>query len=257
MNKVELEIFDSHCHLDRFPRNVKIDDLIKRGIQAGVKAFFVPGITGFPSRIVELAEFPQIITGWGVHPVYAENFQENCCEEIAAALKKSVCKAIGECGLDRRAPVNIEKQIAAFQWHIDLAREAEMPLVVHLVGHYDKALEMLKKAGTGLKKVIHSFAGSCEIAEKFLEIGAYISFSGSVLQKNEEVLQRLVNLVPIDRIMVETDSPDQRPFFWRGHFNEPASLSGIVERLAEIRSLDLKTFCYIASVNSRNFFLAG
>lgn len=250
-----MEIFDSHCHLDRFPKGVKISDLLARAAESGIKSFFVPGVTGFPSKIVELAEHPQIVTGWGVHPVYAENFHENCCEEIASALKKSIVRAIGECGLDRRAPVKFEKQLAAFQWQIDLAKEAEMPLIVHLVGHFDVALKMLKAAGPSLKVVIHSFSGSYELADRFLELGAHISFSGSVLGKDPEVLAKLVNLVPADKLMVETDSPDQKPSFWRGALNEPASLREIVSELSDARGIEFEDFCRIVNTNGYNFFL--
>ncbi len=255
MTECETYLFDTHCHLDRYPRDIGIGEVIARAEEAGVKGFFVPGVTGFPARIVELAEFPQIIMGWGVHPLYAENFFENCCDEIAAALKKSVCCAIGECGFDRRAPVKFAKQFAAFQWQINLACETGMPLIVHLVGHYETAWQMLQKAS--LKKVrfvLHSFAGSSEIAKRFLDIGAYISFSGSVFQKNPEVLKQLVEMVPEDRLLFETDSPDQRPFFWPGKINEPASLKEIAMRLAEIRQISLNELCNLVNQNCAKFF---
>lgn len=247
-------LFDSHCHLDRFPRHVAIGDIVERAAAAGVHRFFVPGVTGFPARIVELAGFSQIMIGWGVHPLYAESFNENCCDEIAAALKKSICRAIGECGFDRRAPVNFTRQEAAFQWQIDLALETGMPLIVHLVGHFERALAMLKQAGPELKFVIHSFAGSYEVAQRFLEIGAWISFSGSVLQKNHDLLQRLVRLVPDDKILVETDSPDQAPEFWKGSLNEPASLREIATRLAGIRGVAPAALCELSNKNYQCLF---
>jgi TatD DNase family protein len=167
MTGSEIQLFDSHCHLDRFPRNVKIADLVTSAENAGVKKFFVPGVTGFPARIFELSKFSQILTGWGVHPFYADSFEENCCEEIAQALRKSVCCGIGECGLDRRVPVNIEVQRKTFQWQIDLAIQSKLPLIVHLVGHYDTALKMLGEKSDQLVFVMHSYAGSYEIAARF------------------------------------------------------------------------------------------
>lgn len=254
MTECETYLFDSHCHLDRYPRDIEIGDIVARAEEAGIKGFFVPGVTGFPARIVELAKFPQIIIGWGVHPMYAENFQQNCCEEIAAALKKSACCAIGECGFDRRAPVKFSTQFAAFQWQIDLACETGMPLIVHLVGHYDTAVQMLQKTLGKTRIVIHSFAGSCEVARRFLELDAYISFSGSVFLKNPEVMRELVQMIPENRLLFETDSPDQRPVFWPGKLNEPASLKEIAIRLAEIRGLGFNEFCNLVNQNCANFF---
>jgi TatD DNase family protein len=108
------------------------------------------------------------------------------------------------------------------------------------VGHYELAESMLRAAGPGLRIVMHSFAGSYEVAAKFLELGAHISFSGSVLRKKPEVLERLVNLIPQDRLLCETDSPDQRPDFWRQKHNEPAALYQIGEYLADIRHTSLE-----------------
>lgn len=250
----EAFLFDSHCHLDRFPRDVQIGDLIARANEAGVANFFVPGVTGFPARIVELAEFSQIILGWGVHPLYAENFQENCCDEIASALKKSICRAIGECGFDRRAPVKFSRQYAAFNWQIEMARETGKPLVVHLVGHYDIAFNLLKNVKNHVKFVLHSFSGSCETAERFLGLDGYISLSGSVLHKSQEMLEKLLSIVPDDRLLIETDSPDQKPFFWAGAINEPASLKEIAKRLADLKKVDFTEFCMQIERNSMKFF---
>ncbi len=254
MTGSEVYLFDSHCHLDRYPRDIKIGNVIARAAEVGVKSFFVPGVTGFPARIVELAEHSQILLGWGVHPLYSENFQESCCEEIAVALKKSICRAIGECGFDRRAPVKFEKQYAAFLWQINIAIETGKPLIVHLVGHYDTAFTLLQKAQGKVKFVLHSFAGSCEIARRFLDLGACVSFSGSVLHKDHDVLQRLVKMVPLDRLLVETDSPDQRPVFWPGSLNEPASLKEIARQLAGLRNMSEEDFCQQVCRNSAEFF---
>ncbi len=128
----------------------------------------------------------------------------------------------------------------AFQWQIDLAKEADLPLIVHLVGHYELAERMLRAAGSGLRFVMHSFAGSYEVADRFLELGAHISFSGSVLRKKTEVLERLVNLVPQNRLLCETDSPDQRPDFWRQEHNEPVALRQIGQCFADIRHTSLE-----------------
>jgi TatD DNase family protein len=229
--------------------------LIERAETTGVKYFFVPGVTGFPARIGELAEFPQIITGWGVHPGYTEDFHENCCEEMAIALKASVCRAIGECGLDRRFRVKFEKQLAAFQWQIDLARESGLPLVLHLVGHYDVALKMLKQAGPKLKFVLHSFCGSYEVASQFLELDAYISFSGSIFKKNHDDIDRILNLVPENRLLIETDSPDQKPDFCPGKLNEPINLPEIARRLAAVRGISFEELCSVTLKNCRILFM--
>ncbi|MGM0598998.1 MAG: TatD family hydrolase [Candidatus Rifleibacteriota bacterium] len=255
MGNKDIKLFDSHCHLDRFPGEEKIGGLISAAEDAGIENFLVPGVTGFPARIVELAEFSQVTIGWGVHPVFSENFYENCCDEIAQALKKSFCKVIGECGLDRRAPVKFDKQVAAFQWQIDLARDTGKPLIIHLVGHYEKALAMLKEAASDLTIVMHSFAASPELAERFLELGAYISFSGSIFRKNADTVKRLVNLVPNNRLLIETDSPDQKPAFWPGKLNEPACLEEIAARIAEYKTISVEKLSQITYKNAHELFI--
>lgn len=255
MGNKDIKLFDSHCHLDRFPAEEKIGEIILAAENAGITNFLVPGVTGFPARIVELAEFSQVTIGWGVHPMFSENFYENCCDEMAQALKKSVCKVIGECGLDRRAPVKFDKQVAAFQWQIDLAKDTGKPLIIHLVGHYEKALKMLKEAGSDFPIVMHSFAASAELAERFLELGAFISFSGSIFRKKDEAVKRLVNLVPNKRLLLETDSPDQKPAFWPGKYNEPACLEEIAQRIADYKSISVEKLSQITYKNAHELFI--
>ena len=225
-------MIDNHVHLDLI--NDSISNIVDRAKKAGITQFVVPGICGFPQKLDELQKFSEIKICWGIYPKYAED--EELIEKEIKKLKASSLEiyAIGECGLDKRFP-NLEKQIYLFKKQLSIALEMNKPIIIHLVGHWQKAYEIVKEASKKLDFILHSWNGSAQMAKEFLKLGGKISLSASAL-RNPKKLAELLKIIPSDRLLFETDSPDQKPDFVSTEQNEPANLPRIIEAIRELRT---------------------
>lgn len=226
-----VSMIDFHTHLDLI--NDNLGSVIDRAKTAGVEGFIVPGVCGFPQKIDIIKKYKEIKVCWGIFPKYAE--EEGIFETAKHELMESDTPvfAIGECGLDKRFG-NLEKQTELFQKQIDLAVELQLPLVIHLVGYYGRAYEILYGAGIKNGFILHSWTGSAQMAKEFVKIGGKISLSAGIL-RNPKKIRELFEAVPEESILYETDSPDQKPGFWQGDFNEPAVLPEIIKRISANR----------------------
>ena len=222
-------MIDNHVHLDLI--NDGISNIVDRAKKAGVTQFIVPGICGFPKRLEELHKFSEIKICWGIYPEYAAI--EGIFEKELLNLNASRIEiyAIGECGLDKRFP-NLDKQITLFKKQLVLASQLNKPVIIHLVGCYQKALELLKETDPRPDFILHSWSGSSQMAKEFLKLGGKISLSAGIL-KSPKKLKDILNSIPSDKILFETDSPDQKPDFVETEQNEPANLPIIVNRILE------------------------
>ncbi|HOY66985.1 MAG TPA: TatD family hydrolase [Candidatus Ozemobacteraceae bacterium] len=225
---------DTHCHLDAAALAGDGAGVIARARDAGVRRIIVPGIAGavrnpgWPAEMVRIA--------WGVHPFHAAAATP---ASIIAAWK---CRgyepvAVGECGLDVHAEVALDHQAAVFETQAGIARSAGLPLLVHLRGAWQRALEILRRHAEGVPWVMHAFSGPVEIAHPFLAEGAVISFAGSLCMPQARKTPAVARMVPDDRFVLETDSPDLKPFFFEAACNEPAALPGIGRYLAGLRGV--------------------
>lgn len=218
-------MIDNHTHLDLI--DDELESLINRAKAVGVTGFVVPGVSGFPNKLSQLIKYPEIKIGWGIYPKFAD--EEGLFETKLKELHESKIKVslIGECGLDKRLP-NIEKQIELFSKHIKLGIEMNLPLIIHLVGCYNLAYNLLARSNTSF--ILHSWTGSAQMAKEFVKIGGKISLSASIL-KSPKKLKELFLKIDEDRIIFETDSPYQKPCFWEKAFNEPAALPSIIKAI--------------------------
>ena len=224
-------MIDNHVHLDLI--NDRISSIIERAKRVGVTEFIVPGLCGFPKKLEELQRYSEIKICWGIYPQYAE--VEGIFEKELVYLKTSQIDiyAIGECGLDKRFP-NLEKQVALFKKQLILASQIKKPVIIHLVGCYQKALEILKETDSRPDFILHSWSGSAQMAKEFLKLGGKISLSAGIL-KSPKKLKEIFTLIPSDKILFETDSPDQKPDFVETEQNEPANLPQIVSVIWEAK----------------------
>ena len=225
-------MIDNHVHLDLI--NDSISNIIDRAKKVGVTKFIVPGVYGFPKRLEELKLFPEIKICWGIYPEYAEI--DGLFEKELLNMKASEIDiyAIGECGLDKRFS-NLDKQIELFKKHIDIALQMKKSLIIHLVGCYQKAFDILKEANPRPGFILHSWSGSAQMAKEFINLGGKISLSAGIL-KSPKKLKEIFNIIPSDKILFETDSPDQKPDFIKTKQNEPANLPGIIEAIMNLRN---------------------
>ncbi len=245
---------DSHCHLD-FPELIRqTDDILKRmqanrvshALCVSVNMPDWPGIT----RLVE--QHDCLWASVGVHPDY-EDTAEPTVEELVAHSAHPKVVAIGETGLDYfRLTGDLEWQRERFRRHIRAARTCALPLIIHTRSAAEDTLRIMREEGAELPGgVMHCFTESWEVAQKALDLGFYISFSGIVTFKNAVALQDVARCTPLDRMLIETDSPFLAPVPHRGKLNDPSNVIHVAEKIAECRSESLKV---IEEVTTNNFF---
>ena len=235
-------MFDAHCHLDRAPEPAK--DLIERAHDQGVSKMLIAGVDPEGWSAQNKLATDSVLMAWGLHPwaVAAQPDQVNACllalENMLARPPVPVV-ALGETGLDysrRIDPLSRTHQSIAFRAQIRLATQFQLPLVLHIVAAHADALEILRSEALPLTPgMVHAFSGSAEIAAQYVDLGFHISFCGTVVDPNRRKLRAAAASIAADRLLVETDSPDQTPITRRPAPNEPAFLIDVIAAIAEIR----------------------
>ncbi|MGH8703369.1 MAG: TatD family hydrolase [Burkholderiales bacterium] len=247
-------LVDSHCHLN-FPELAgRVEEALALMRKNGVTHALCISVTlqEFP-QVRELAErYPHIYASVGVHPDYADVPVVTEQELVALADHPKVV-AIGETGLDYyRIKGGAEWQRERFRTHIRAARRCGKPLVIHMRDAAEDTLRMMREEGASkVGGVMHCFTGSWEVAQAAIELGFWISFSGIVTFKNAAALREVARQVPLERMLIETDSPYLAPVPYRGKTNEPALVRHVAEAIARLRDVPLEQ---VASATSANFF---
>jgi TatD DNase family protein len=215
-----------------------------------------PGIDPESSRrSVELADsFRGVFATAGMHPHDAAAFDARAGAEIEELLGNPRVVAVGECGLDfyrMRSPR--EDQVRVFRAHLSLARESDLPLVVHVRDAWEPILRLLDE-GSAERVVLHCFTGDEDLARECAARGWYLSFAGNVTYPKNTHIRAAAGAVPLDRILVETDSPFLAPQRIRGHDNEPANVVDVVDAIASVRGEPVENVRTATSGNASNAF---
>lgn len=252
-------LIDTHCHLDEDAFEADRAEVVARAALAGVSTLLTIGTTTASSRraVALAAEFPGVFAAVGIQPNYvaqAAGDDWGVIEELAAA---PGVVALGETGLDRYwdyAPFDM--QVDYFRRHLELARQRELPFIVHCrEAEQETVAELRRDSQHGpLRGVMHSFAGSAETARACLDLGMYISFSGLVTFKKSPALREVAAAVPADRLLIETDAPYLAPQLVRGKRNEPAYVRLTAEILAGLRGVSLEELAAETTANARRLF---
>lgn len=251
-----MKLIDSHCHLNYAGLVERQDEALASARERGIGGFLnISTRQKEWGDVVGVAERnPDVWATVGVHPHEADAHPDlGAAALIDAALHPRVI-AIGECGLDYYYDKSDRgAQRERFQAHIEAARDAELPLVVHTRDAEDDTAEILtREVGKGgVTGVLHCFTGSADLARKGLDLGFYVSISGIVTFKNARDLQETAKTIPLDRLLVETDSPFLAPVPHRGQTCEPAFVADTAAFLAELRSEPLDQ---LAEATTANFF---
>ena len=250
-------IIDSHCHLDYSNLFNQLDDIVKRAERNQVNYFLTICTTleSFKRIIIIVEKYKNIYGTFGIHPHETKDFT-NVDAKFILDIKNKHKKiiGIGETGLDyyyNHSDKKIQKK--SFIEHIGAASQLGIPLIVHSRNAEHDTYEILKseKKNSDLKILIHCFTGSKEFARKLIDIDCYISVSGIITFKNSNELTNTIATIPIERLLVETDSPYLTPLPFRGKSNEPAYIIHIVEKLSQIKGLSEKE---VMKKTSDNFF---
>jgi TatD DNase family protein len=247
-------LVDSHCHLDFSEFADKLPELFDAMAQNGVAYALCAGVTleAFPTMLELVSRHRNLFAAVGVHPDNQDCSEPDCETLIALAAKPGVV-AIGETGLDYyRLEGDLSWQRQRFRTHIEAARQSRKPLIIHTRSAAADTLAILRECGgADIGGVFHCFTESLETAREALDLGFHISFSGIVTFKNAADLKAVAQFVPLDRMLVETDSPYLAPVPHRGRLNEPAYVRHVAEEIARLRGID---FDALAIATSDNFF---
>jgi TatD DNase family protein len=253
---------DSHAHIDGHEFNADREEVIQRAHAAGVSLILNVG-TGDPhsgafERAVELGrQHDSVYTAIGTHPHDARLYDDAAEEKIKNLINNDHVIAWGEIGLDfhyDNSPRDV--QIDVFKRQLRAARECSLPVVIHTREAEAETIEILKTEYEGAQRrgVFHCFSGSLELAQRAIEIGFMISFSGIVTFKKAEELREVAKQVPLDRLLIETDCPYLTPIPYRGKRNEPSYVVEVARCLAGIHHVELEEMGRITSENFNRFF---
>lgn len=254
--KMPADSYDSHTHLNDDDLYRDVEAYVGRAEEFRVMEMNVVGYDAKGNqRALAIAEqFENVHAILGFQPDSAKEFDEEAQKILATQLKNPVVVGVGETGLDYYWDNSTrEEQKAAFIKHIELAQEFDLPITIHSRDAYDDVYEILKAHNVN-KGVMHSFAGSVEQAQKFQDLGLYISFSGVVSFKKAEEVRDAARNVQLDRLLVETDAPYLAPVPNRGKRNEPAYVKYVVDALAEAINMDAKELAKLTTDNAHNLW---
>lgn len=256
-----LEFVDSHAHLDYDKYDTDRPEMLARAYQAGVKNIMqiamgpsVEKIERCHSMVMEHAYMRMAV---GIHPHDADQYNPEVYKLIQTYASKKRVSAIGEIGLDYYYEnSNRENQKKCFSDLVDLAIEMNLPISVHTRDAFEDTYAIAKEKNVFQKVggVIHCFTGTEEQAKQFVELGAYISFSGVITFKNTEEIQRAVKAVPLEKMLIETDAPFLAPTPYRGKRNEPAYVVETAKTVASIKGISLEEVAKATTSNARKLF---
>ena len=250
-------MIDSHCHLDHEPLVKNIEDVLFRSKKEGISKLLTISTTlnGFP-KLLEIIKKDEMIFGtFGIHP-HETNTDQLSKDEIVDKIKtKDKIIGVGETGLDfYYNNSHKDKQIKSFQNHIDAAVELNMPLIVHSRNAETETYEILKNSDSSLKILMHCFTGSLTFALKLMELNTYFSASGIITFKNSTDLQNTFKEIPLERLLIETDSPFLSPEPMRGKKNEPSFVRYTLKKLSELKNVDFEKLDRITTENFNRLF---
>lgn len=252
-------MIDSHCHLDGAYFGNERAQVLARARQAGVTAFICVGVGRGAEAAEEAAAIAasetDVYATVGVHPHDTAQATEAHWAAFQRLARDAKVVGIGETGLDyhyEHSPPDVQR--AAYRRSIGLARAAGLPVVSHVRDAHADAAEILGSEAGGMTGVIHCFTGGVADARAYLELGQYLSFSGIVTFKNAGAIREAAAFAPLDRILVETDSPYLAPVPHRGKRNEPAFITETLRVLAELRGVGVAELDAATTANTRRAF---
>lgn len=253
-----IALVDSHCHVGEPEYDVDRDAVLSRARASGVTAMIVAAAGGTLEtnrRAAAIAERePDCYAVVGIHPHDARLVDDPMLEAIRALARHPRVVGIGETGLDFHYDHSPrERQIAAFHHFCSLARECSLPVVVHSRAATDETATALREEGVG-RGVMHCFSYGPEAVGRFLDLGLYVSFSGILTFRNAAEVREAARRVPLDRLLVETDSPYLAPEPRRGGRNEPARVADVARGLAATLGKPLEEIAELTSENARRLF---
>ena len=254
-------LIDTHAHLD-FPEFVDdLDAVLMRAGTNGIREIVTIGISlASSARAIEIAErYAQVFATVGIHPHGAKALSSEALEQMRYLARHERVVAVGEIGLDYyrdRQPRDIQRH--CFRQQLELARELQLPVVIHVREAYEDFLTVIREQAAALPAVIlHCFSGTWEMAEKCLDWGCFLSIPGTVTFAKAQMQQDVAQRIPLERLLLETDAPFLAPEPYRGKTNEPSYLLHTARKISELRQLPLDELANQTTTNARIVFGLG
>ena len=254
-----MELIDSHAHLDGEKFADDRAAVVERALAAGVVKIITMGdsLESSARSVALTEEFESVYAAVGIHPEEVEPMTAATDDQLAAWAAQEKVVAIGEIGLDYYWEKDEEKralQRAIFVRQLDLARQLRLPVCIHDREAHGDMMKILKTEGRGLRGVLHCYSGSWEMAAELLKGDWYFGIDGPLTYKNAAKLPEIVQRLPAERILVETDSPYLSPIPFRGKRNEPAHVLYVAKKAAELRGESLEAFARATRENTRDLY---
>lgn len=246
-----MQLIDTHCHFDAPDFTDDRQQVFRRMLARGVTDLILPAIhaQAWENLRQICAESVHFHASYGLHPVYLKMHKPEHLQELRTWIVQENPVAIGECGLDFLLPeLDSVAQEKLFIGHLQLAREFNLPLIIHARRSVDVIIKHLRRFPS-LRGVIHSFAGSQQQADTLIKLGFHLGVGGTCTYQRANRLRTVLSHVPLEHLLLETDSPDQPDSEWRGQRNEPTRLPVIAATLAALRG---DTIAHIAAVTTAN-----
>jgi len=257
-----MQLVDSHCHLNMIDLkkfDASLDNVISQADDNQVSHILniSVNLTTFPEILATAKQYQQVYATVGIHPCYDEE-PETSVEELYQLAQDDKVIGIGECGLDYHMNNGDDPKGQNFAWqrdrfatHIQAAKKAQMPLIIHTRDAIDDTLDIMRSENAGeAGGIMHCYVEDVENAKKAMDLGFMISFSGIVTFKNAKQLHEVAKIVPDDKMLIETDSPYLAPMPYRGKGNQPAYVLHVAEHLAALRDTTVE---HIANVTRNNY----
>jgi TatD DNase family protein len=251
-----MQLVDSHCHLDAGEFDRDRGEVLARARAAGVTRQVIPAIDaqGWPKLRALCAEMPGLYPAYGLHPLCLQSHRAEHLAQLRDWIDREHPVAIGECGLDFFLPdLDVADQQTYFEAQLRLAQEFDLPVIVHARRAVDAVIAAIRKA-KGIRGVVHSFSGSFEQAAQLWKLDFVIGLGGPVTYERANRLRKLVATMPLDRLLLETDAPDQPDSRHRGQRNEPCRLTTALGVIAELRNQDPAAIAAATTANAERLF---
>ena len=252
-------IFDTHCHLNSEELYERLDEVLESAKKVGVDKFLVVGWNKESSLLaVELAnQYPEIYAAIGFHPTDIDGVSDEDFDQVMSHIDDPQVVAVGEIGLDYhwvKDPAQREKQKEWFIKQINFANEHKKPISIHNREAFEDCLKILKEHRPEYSGVMHCYSGSVELLKDVLNLGLYIGLDGPLTFTNAKTPKEVCEEVPLDKLLVETDSPYLSPHPLRGTVNEPKNIALVIDEITRIKGLSKKHIMDVIYQNSCKLF---
>ena len=246
-------LIDTHCHLDAAEFDADRDAVYAAAMAAGVGQIVVPGVTvnrNFRPKL-KIAGYPACLEAYGIHPLFVDESSPEDLSRLREWLEQAPPVAVGEIGLDFYVSgLDTERQTHFFVEQLKLAREFDLPVLLHVRRAIDPVLKQLRRIGVR-GGIAHAFNGSRQQADEFIKLGFALGFGGAMTFDGSTRIRELARTLPLESIVLETDAPDIPPAWLNGGRNSPSELPRIVEVLARLRNMAPATLVAQTAENAR------